>query len=71
MAAARGTPIRSFRRDEARWTDMVERAALEGRSTSELVNAAIDAYMETPIIPASARREPTEIPTEPIEVITA
>lgn len=53
--AARGTPIRSFRRDEGRWNEMVERAALEGRSTSELVNAAIDAYMLTPIVRAQIK----------------
>lgn len=57
---ARGTPIRSFRRDKGRWNEMVERAALEGRSTSELVNAAIDAYMLTPVVPASIPAPTTE-----------
>lgn len=45
----RGTPVRNFRRDDARWNDMAERAELEGRSVSELINAAIDAFMLTPI----------------------
>lgn len=49
--AGRGTPVRNFRRDDARWNDMAERAELEGRSVSELINDAIDQYMLTPIVP--------------------
>lgn len=45
------TPVRPIRIDDGRWNSVQERAAAEGKGTSDVVRDALDRYLETDIGP--------------------